>query len=373
MCLSLLIYIRYFVGFACFIRLCLHGTLSPSLVEGKIVVCLSGYSFNVEKGLEVKRAGGISFALQNPVNGIGISVDDHVLPGTVVFSYDSVTILDYIRASNSPTAMLIPSETVLGSRPAPFMAAFSSMHPNGLQPNILKPVMVEDPNNPGRLIVQLNPREVRAPAANPNPIGDMPIENPVCDANRDPCSYIVHEEFLRPDIPYPSNKDCSIMVMDLVPPANLWDIDEIVDIQDSLLMKDLAEDLGLDMEVPKATTVGDKGKRKLGEIPFNLWDVNEISQVLPSFENDHNVTRSGQIFQLANLQAGNLSKPSNQRNEPFAFPRSAPLEVPAGLPSANLVQRQLERIPAAISIWGLICSSHEHRQKLCHTLSRLEV
>ncbi|KAG5517093.1 hypothetical protein RHGRI_037745 [Rhododendron griersonianum] len=119
--------------------LCLHGTLSPALVEGKIVVCLSGYTFNVEKGLEVKRAGGIGFVLQNPMNGIGISVDDHVLPGTAVFSNDSVTILDYIRASNCPTAMLIPPETVLGSRPAPFMAAFSSMGPNGLQPNILKP------------------------------------------------------------------------------------------------------------------------------------------------------------------------------------------------------------------------------------------
>ncbi|XP_058198645.1 subtilisin-like protease SBT5.6 [Rhododendron vialii] len=118
--------------------LCLHGTLSPALVEGKIVVCLSGYSFNVEKGLEVKHAGGIGFVLQNPVNGIGISVDDHVLPGTAVFSNDPVTILDYIRASNSPTAMLIPSETVLGSRPALFMVAFSSMGPNGLQPNILK-------------------------------------------------------------------------------------------------------------------------------------------------------------------------------------------------------------------------------------------
>lgn len=101
-------------------------------------MCLSGYSFNVEKGLEVKRAGGIGFILQNPMNGIGISVDDHVLPGTAVFSNDSVTILDYIRASNSPTAMLIPPETVLGSRPAPFMAAFSSVGPNGLQPNILK-------------------------------------------------------------------------------------------------------------------------------------------------------------------------------------------------------------------------------------------
>lgn len=86
----------------------------------------------------MKRAGGIGFVLQNPVNGIGISFDAHVLPGTVVFSNDSVTILNYIRASKSPMAMLITQETVLSSRPEPFMAAFSSMGPNGLQPNILK-------------------------------------------------------------------------------------------------------------------------------------------------------------------------------------------------------------------------------------------
>ncbi|KAI8529807.1 hypothetical protein RHMOL_Rhmol11G0002400 [Rhododendron molle] len=53
----------------------------------------------------------------------------------------------------------------------------------------------------------------------------------VCDADHDPCPYIVSEEFLCPDVPYPSNRDCSIMVTDLVPPAILWDVDEIVDIQ----------------------------------------------------------------------------------------------------------------------------------------------
>ncbi|KAI8551028.1 hypothetical protein RHMOL_Rhmol06G0153100 [Rhododendron molle] len=174
----------------------------------------------------------------------------------------------------------------------------------------------------------------------------------VCDADHNPCSYITNEEFPRPEVPYPSNRDCSIMVTDLIPPANLWDVDEVVDIQvgtkvwainrslaegglwdvpfvanpepvievaavtdlsfwDSLLMKDLAEDLGLDMEVLKSATATDKGKHKLGEVPTDLWDVNE--------------------------------------------------------------DPQLEWIPAAIPIWGLICSSCEHRQKLCHALSRREI
>ncbi|KAI8529819.1 hypothetical protein RHMOL_Rhmol11G0003600 [Rhododendron molle] len=104
-----------------------------------------------------------------------------------------------------------------------------------------QPIMVEDPNNPGRLIVQPNPRVVCAPAANPNledpqVLGDhistfSSVFDSVCDANHDPCSYIVNEEFSRLEVPYPNNKDCSVMVKDLVPQANLWDVDEVVDIQ----------------------------------------------------------------------------------------------------------------------------------------------
>ncbi|KAI8542839.1 hypothetical protein RHMOL_Rhmol08G0170800 [Rhododendron molle] len=130
---------------------------------------------------------------------------------------------------------------------------------------------------------------------------------------------------------------------------------------DSLLMKDLDEDLGLDMEVPKSATATDKGQCKLGEMPADLCDVNESPQVVPSFENVHNVTRSGRIFQPANLQAGTSSNPSNPRNEPIPFPKSAPLEGLAGSLATDLVQRQLERILAGISIWGLIRSSREHR------------
>ncbi|KAI8568928.1 hypothetical protein RHMOL_Rhmol02G0238900 [Rhododendron molle] len=129
------------------------------------------------------------------------------------------------------------------------------------------------------------------------------------------------------------------MVTDLVLPANLWDVDEVVDILvgtkvwavnrslaegglwdvpfmanlepitevatvtglsfwDSLLMKDLAEDLGLDMEVPKSTTATDKGKRKLGEVPTDLWEVNENPQVVPSLGNVHNVRGMDKIFNL---------------------------------------------------------------------------
>ena len=137
-------------------------------------------------------------------------------------------------------------------------------------------------------------------------------------------------------------------------------------------MKDLAEDLGLDIEVLVATTpTADKGKRKLGEVPADLWDVSEDLQVVPPSGNVHNVTRSGRVFQPTNLQTGSSSNSANQRSKPASFPRSVLPEASVGSTNADAVQRQLERIPAAISIWGLIYSSREHRQKLCHALSRL--
>ncbi|XP_059664690.1 subtilisin-like protease SBT5.6 [Cornus florida] len=119
--------------------LCLPGSLSPDLVKGKVVFCLSGFTANTEKGLEVKRAGGVGMILENPKNGIGISVDAHLLPGTAIFSNDSATILNYINTDKNPIATIIPAQTVLNSKPAPFMAAFSSIGPNGLDPNVVKP------------------------------------------------------------------------------------------------------------------------------------------------------------------------------------------------------------------------------------------
>ncbi|KAK3006404.1 hypothetical protein RJ639_015545 [Escallonia herrerae] len=118
--------------------LCLNGTLSPELVKGKIVLCYSGYSYNVEKGVEVKRAGGAGFILQNPLSGIGIAVEAHVLPATVVFSNDSATVLNYIRNDTNPMATIVPVKTLVDNNVAPFMAPFSSTGPNGLDPNILK-------------------------------------------------------------------------------------------------------------------------------------------------------------------------------------------------------------------------------------------
>ncbi|CAD6230040.1 unnamed protein product [Miscanthus lutarioriparius] len=119
---------------------CLPNSLSSDKVRGKIVVCFRGAGLRVEKGLEVKRAGGAAILLGNPAaSGSEVPVDAHVLPGTAVAAADANTILSYINSSSSPTAVLDPSRTVVNVRPSPVMAQFSSRGPNVLEPSILKP------------------------------------------------------------------------------------------------------------------------------------------------------------------------------------------------------------------------------------------
>jgi hypothetical protein len=118
---------------------CLPNSLSSNKVRGKIVVCLRGSGLRVEKGLEVKRAGGAAIILGNPpASGSEVPVDAHVLPGTAVSAADAVTILKYINSSSSPTAVLHRSRTVVDVQPSPVMAQFSSRGPNVLEPDILK-------------------------------------------------------------------------------------------------------------------------------------------------------------------------------------------------------------------------------------------
>lgn len=108
-------------------------------MRGKIVVCLRGTGLRVEKGLEVKQAGGAAIILGNPpAFGGEVPVDAHVLPGTAVSSVDVNSIIRYINSSSSPTAVLDPSRTVVDVKPSPVMAQFSSRGPNVNEPNILK-------------------------------------------------------------------------------------------------------------------------------------------------------------------------------------------------------------------------------------------
>ncbi|XP_051124966.1 subtilisin-like protease SBT5.6 [Andrographis paniculata] len=119
---------------------CLPGSLSPEKAKGKIVLCLRGNGTRVGKGMEVKRAGGIGYVLGNSrPNGDELVADAHVLPATAVNYRNALKILNYINSTKEPKAYIVPAKTVLDTKPAPFMAAFSSRGPSTISPDILKP------------------------------------------------------------------------------------------------------------------------------------------------------------------------------------------------------------------------------------------
>ncbi|EEF46268.1 subtilisin-like protease SBT1.8 [Ricinus communis] len=124
-------------------NLCLPGSLVPSIVRGKVVVCDRGINPRVEKGAVVRDAGGIGMILANTAaSGEELVADSHLLPAVAVGSKAGDMIREYMKGSRNPTALLSFGGTVLNVRPSPVVAAFSSRGPNMVTPQILKPDLI---------------------------------------------------------------------------------------------------------------------------------------------------------------------------------------------------------------------------------------
>lgn len=121
-------------------NLCKAGTLDPRKVKGKILVCLRGGNARVDKGKQASLAGSVAMILANDAaSGNEIIADPHVLPASQINYTDGVALYSYIRNTKSPRAYITHPETKLRTKPAPFMAAFSSKGPNTITPELLKP------------------------------------------------------------------------------------------------------------------------------------------------------------------------------------------------------------------------------------------
>ncbi|KAJ6706240.1 PROPROTEIN CONVERTASE SUBTILISIN/KEXIN [Salix purpurea] len=125
-------------------RFCYVGSISPSKVQGKIVVCDRGGNARVEKGAAVKLAGGLGMILANTADsGEELIADSHLLPATEVGEIAANKIREYVKLSQYPTATINFRGTIIGTSPAaPKVAAFSSRGPNYLTPEILKPDVI---------------------------------------------------------------------------------------------------------------------------------------------------------------------------------------------------------------------------------------
>ncbi|KAI8552255.1 hypothetical protein RHMOL_Rhmol06G0252500 [Rhododendron molle] len=120
--------------------LCKGGSLDPKKVNGKILVCLRGVTDRVDKGEQAAMAGAVGMVLANDVlSGNEILADAHVLPASQINYTDGVAIFKYVNYSRLPIAYITRPTTQLPTKPAPFMAAFSSLGPNTITPDILKP------------------------------------------------------------------------------------------------------------------------------------------------------------------------------------------------------------------------------------------
>ncbi|XP_042508409.1 subtilisin-like protease SBT1.7 [Macadamia integrifolia] len=124
-------------------NLCMKGTLIPSKVAGKIVLCDRGVNARVQKGTVVKEAGGVGMILANTeANGEELVADAHLLPASAVGQSDGDIIKRYLSSDANPTATITFAGTKVGIQPSPVVAAFSSRGPNSITPDILKPDVI---------------------------------------------------------------------------------------------------------------------------------------------------------------------------------------------------------------------------------------
>ena len=119
-------------------ELCEDFALDPADVAGKIVFCDFNQSARTSQVLEVNRTGAIG-AIISSDSGSFLSPFVYFIPLVAVTPKDGDLVKDYIIKSENPVVDIKFLITVLGSKPAPQVARFSSRGPNNQAPMILKP------------------------------------------------------------------------------------------------------------------------------------------------------------------------------------------------------------------------------------------
>ncbi|KAL5545233.1 hypothetical protein UlMin_009017 [Ulmus minor] len=119
---------------------CLESSLNSTKARGKVLVCRhaeSSVESKREKSIVVKEAGGVGMILIDET-GKNVAIP-FLIPSAIVGMRTGNHILSYINRTRKPMSRILAAKTVLGSQPAPRVAAFSSKGPNALTPEILKP------------------------------------------------------------------------------------------------------------------------------------------------------------------------------------------------------------------------------------------
>ncbi|XP_065871826.1 subtilisin-like protease SBT3 [Euphorbia lathyris] len=119
-------------------ELCEWGSLDPKEVAGKFIFCDHNESsvFRQESDRDVAGAVGAIFSENDGEFG---DVDDFSQPIVLVNTKDGDSIKNYIRNTPNATVSVAFGKTILGAKPAPKVAYFSSRGPDLISPWILKP------------------------------------------------------------------------------------------------------------------------------------------------------------------------------------------------------------------------------------------
>ncbi|KAK3408193.1 hypothetical protein EUGRSUZ_J00481 [Eucalyptus grandis] len=119
---------------------CKSNTLDPTLVKGRMVLCMVEVLLRDdrrEKAFSVRDASGVGIIL---VDRVGQDVGfQFAIPGAVIGQAEAEELQSYLATEKHPTAKIAPTRTVLNTEPAPAMTMFPSMGPNVVTPDIIKP------------------------------------------------------------------------------------------------------------------------------------------------------------------------------------------------------------------------------------------
>ncbi|RVW49781.1 Subtilisin-like protease SBT1.3 [Vitis vinifera] len=118
-------------------ELCEDNAIDQKDAAGKIVFCDFSESGGIQSD-EMERVGAAG-AIFSTDSGIFLSPSDFYMPFVAVSPKDGDLVKDYIIKSENPVVDIKFQITVLGAKPAPMVAWFSSRGPSRRAPMILKP------------------------------------------------------------------------------------------------------------------------------------------------------------------------------------------------------------------------------------------